>query len=241
MRANAIKQLNRSASIDVPLFALRGLAHTLLMVITIFSPSLGKAYAQRDKSDVYRQEGYTVRTAIPVYSQLIGFSYPRGFKSVHEQSSEKRYIHEWIPKGETINNWSQMITLTGSKGLSSDPYTTPEQVIAQIASGFKNACPSTFATKVISRLPVSGHDAFSAIVGCGNVNSGPSRSEIAVLVAIKGSSDYYTIQFAERSSASNIPPTLDTKFWHTKAKRLEPIKVCDIVANESWPYPSCFD
>ena len=64
MRANAVKQLNRSASIDVPLFALRGLAHTLLMVITIFSPSLGKASAQRDKFDVYRQKGYTVRTAI---------------------------------------------------------------------------------------------------------------------------------------------------------------------------------
>ncbi len=64
MRANAVKQLNRSAPIDAQSFALRGLAHTLLIVITIFSPSLGKAYAQRDKSDVYRQEGYTVRTAI---------------------------------------------------------------------------------------------------------------------------------------------------------------------------------
>ncbi|HGY5557919.1 MAG TPA: hypothetical protein ACN46T_02815 [Prochlorococcus sp.] len=225
----------------MPKLTFKHLTLPLMILVAVLLHSQRGVDAQQSGLDAYRQKGYTVNSRIPIYSQVIEFSYPRGFKSAHEHESRDNYIHEWIPEGETLSDWSRMITLTGIRGLSSDPNMTPEQLLSQIASGFKRACPSTFAAKILSRMPISGHNALSAVVGCGSVNSGPARSEIAILIAIQGSSDYYTIQLAERSAPLNRAPKLEGPSWNTKINQLKPIKLCKITANESWPYPSCMD
>jgi hypothetical protein len=62
---------------------------------------------------------------------------------------------------------------------------------------------------------------------------------VALLIAVKGFSDYYTIQWAERAAPSNEAPILDDTKWSARFRRLNPIKLCDRVPNEPAPYPSC--
>jgi len=77
------------------------------------------------------------------------------------------------------------------------------------------------------------------VIGCGSVDSGPARhSETALLIAIKGTSDYYTIQWAERGQATDKPPIDDEK-WSARLRELRPVDLCPIVAGEAAPYPSC--
>ena len=40
-----------------------------------------------------------------------------------------------------------MITVTGEKGLTSNPGASPEKLAGSIAGGFKSACPDSFAAK----------------------------------------------------------------------------------------------
>lgn len=177
----------------------------------------------------------------PVFSQLVGYTKPVNFVSAFEDANATNYIHELVPQGETVEQWSQMITLSGEKGEAVDPSVTPVNVARHMASRFQSACPATFVTRGLTELKVNGHDAFVALLGCGKVRTGTPRSEIALVIAIRGRTDVYTIQWAERSAPIEQPPTLDTDMWMARYRQLLPVRVCERVPGEPAPYPSCIN
>src|SRR5262245_3402929 len=183
----------------------------------------------------------TTMTAIsPIFSELVMFSLPRGFRTVSERSNGKHYLREAVLDGETAERWSQMITVTGAKDLASNPNASPRWLVERIAGGFQKACPESFAVVALGPLKVSGHDGFAAVVSCGSAQSASDKhAESALLIGIKGSADYYTIQWAERGPPSREPLAVDHAKWGQRFKTLSPIKICPIVPNEAAPYPSC--
>jgi hypothetical protein len=198
----------------------------------------------QDKPDIeaLRKQGYSVRMISPIFGQLVMLSLPKGFTTVFEDTSGSQYTREAVLDGETVERWSQMITVTGAKGLASNPRVTAQSFVEQIAGGFKNACPDTFSAKGLGALKIGGRDAFIALAACGTVASdGSAHSESALLVAIKGTADYYTIQWAERGPASARPMSFDEAMWKERFARLGPIKLCPIKSGEAPPYPSCVD
>ena len=183
----------------------------------------------------------TVGAVTPIYGQLVMFSYPAGFKHAHANDTGSYYIQESVLAGETVEKWSQMITVTGSKGLASNANVTPQRVIENVAAGFQRACPGSFRAVAVGTLKVSGHDAFTAFVACGAVQSGVARSESALLVAVKGTTDYYTIQWAERGARAEQAPVFDGDKWLARLKQLYPLKLCPRAPGEPEPYPSCIN
>lgn len=180
-------------------------------------------------------------TAIsPVFAELVAFSLPIEFTTTNEQADEKSYIREAVPKGETMDKWTQLITVTGAKGLAERADLTPQAFAANIAVGMRQACPETFYAKGLRETKVGDHDAFIALASCGKVNdSADKHSETALIVAIKGAEDYYTVQWAERTPSSAENLTFDEAKWDKRLKALDPIRVCAIVKGEKAPYPSC--
>jgi hypothetical protein len=192
--------------------------------------------------DQLRSVGNPPTAIMPIFSQLIAFSFPRGFKMVFEKTNPvtNHYTWEAVPDGETIDQWSQMITITGAKGLTANPNLNPQLFLARIAAGFKSACPNTFSAKGFGASKISGYEAFTALAACGTVQSnGSQRSEAAALLAVKGSDDYYTVQWAERGPATAQPIDLSDAKWQDRLKKLGPIKICARVPGEAAPYPSC--
>ena len=182
-------------------------------------------------------------TAIsPIYSQLVVFSLPSNFKTVFENSNGKNYIREAALKDETTERWSQMITVTGAKGLAHDPAITPESFAASIAGGFKSACPENFTATVLGPAKYSGQEAFAAVASCGKVAASEDKhSETALIVAVKGTDDYYTIQWAERTPSSAENLTIDAGKWKARLDNLRPIRFCPIVPGETAPFRSCMN
>lgn len=203
-----------------------------LVVVLLSLPAPGAALPDSIKSH---------RTITPVFSQLVTFEYPRGFKGAFENTTPSNYIQEHVPEGQTKDSWTQMLTLTGAKGVAANPQITPAVTLQSIASGFQRACPETFALKPLGSLKVGGHDGFAALAGCGSVKSGAPRSEVALLIAVKGTADMYTIQWAERTAASSTAPVFDEQVWKTRYQQLLPIRLCDKVPGEVLPYPSCIN
>jgi len=177
----------------------------------------------------------------PVFSQLVAMAFPEGFVPAYENTSGKNYIQEAVPRGETVDDWSQMVTLTGARDLALNPEMSPPVFMSGMANGFKGQCPATFATKALGKLAINGHAAFVALIGCGALQSGKPHSEMALVVAIKGSTDMYSIQWAERGPPTDQPPVFDEARWRLRFRQLSPIKVCDRVPDEKPPYPSCLD
>ena len=174
----------------------------------------------------------------PVFGQLVSFSMPSNFSAVFEETKGTSYTREAVPKGETVSRWTEMITVTGAKGLASSPTASPENFTRSIADGFRKACPDSFAAWG-SKKKISGFDAFIAVVGCGRVGEAADvRSETALIVAIEGIADIYTVQWAERG-APVAKADVENAKWRARLKQLGSIRLCAIIPSEKAPYPSC--
>lgn len=175
-------------------------------------------------------------TVTPIFSQLVMFTLPAGFETVFENVKDGSYIREAVLNGETVDQWSEMITITGAKDMAEADGVSPRRVMGRIAQGFEKACPQTYAAAEIGELEFGDYEALAAVVGCGDV---AGRSESAMIVTIEGDTDYYTIQWAERGPPSATPPEYDVDAWKDRLEKLGPIKLCDKVEGEAPPYPSC--
>ena len=132
------------------------------------------------------------RVISPIFGQLVTFSMPANFVVVAENSTGPNYIREAVLKGETINRWTQMITVTGAKGLVSgpnaNPKATPETFAGSIVGGFRSACPESFAAHGFGPTKFGDQDAYVAVASCGSVGT-DRHGETALIVAVKGRAD----------------------------------------------------
>jgi hypothetical protein len=190
-------------------------------------------------SVAHAQTPQSFRVISPIFGQLVTFTMPSNFAVLFENTKGGHYIREAVLKGETPERWTQMITVTGEKGLTLTPGSSPEIFAGTIAGGFKSACPDSFAAEPFGTMNFGRFEGFVAVIGCGRIDSGPTRhSETALLITLKGTTDYYTIQWAERGPESDEPPVNDER-WEARLRDLSPIDLCPIIPGEAAPYPSC--
>jgi hypothetical protein len=183
----------------------------------------------------------SVTVISPIFGQLVRFALPPAFAPVSfEKTNGPSYIREAVLKGETVQAWTQMITVTGAQGTAANPQVTPQSFAVSMAAGFKKACPDTFAVKPFGAAKFGEQDGFIAVVGCGRIETSPDKhGETALIIAVKGNADYYTIQWAERAPSSAEKPLIDDAKWKDRLSKLKPIQFCPIVPGEAMPYPSC--
>src|SRR5690606_25863734 len=220
-------------------FTRSGAAAFLALLLCVGGASNAQTLAVSVEEEPARGEG--IRTFTPVFEQIVSFVHPVEFRLVFEDVAGSDYTQQHAPQGETAHDWSQLITLSGHKGIATRQPLTPGAFAQQIATGIQRSCPQTFAARPLGNLKISGHDAFIALVGCGTVASGVPRSETLLLVTIKGAADFFSIQWAERAAAVTQPPVLDEEKWRARFRRLGPIWICNKVPGESPPFVSCVD
>lgn len=185
--------------------------------------------------------GQSIPTVAPVFGQLLVVGVPPGFRELEERSSATEYRRQFVRQGESAQEWTQMVTITGSKALAHRPGATPASLAQNIAAGFEQACPASYHGQGLDQRTVSGFDAFMAYASCGTAPSAQGRaSESVIMTVIKGRDDVYTVQWAERDAPSATPLPFTPTRWAERLSRLEPLRLCDIVPGEAAPYPSCW-
>jgi len=93
-------------------FPIRGLA-LLLMFFLVFA-----AHGQDNTENIY-------------------FDLPPGFEKGFEESDDAFFIQEWVPKGESVDDWSEMLTLT----IQNMPNIDPVEFFNHMADGWEESCP----------------------------------------------------------------------------------------------------
>jgi hypothetical protein len=180
----------------------------------------------------------SITAVTPIFGQLVALTYPSQFRMVNQETKGQSYLQESVKTGETVDQWSEMITLTGRQGAASLPQASAKAFVLNMFKGFQTACPATFSILELGPRSVDGRESFAAIGSCGSVSTAEeaskhaAHSETALIVGIKGSADIYTIQWAERGQPSSSPLTPDPGIWSDRFKQLEPIRVCERGANE---------
>ena len=188
------------------------------------------------------QPGKPTSAITPIFSEIVMSPCPDGFHPAYQNTNGGHYILEMVLKGETVDQWTQMVTVTGVQGSVDNQNATARSRLDLNANVFRHACPDTFAAKPLGSTTVSGHEAYLAWISCGSTTrGGRAHSESGLIVSIKGTQDYYTIQWAEIGPASSQPLTFDEAKWGNRLEKMKPMKVCPIVPGEPGPYPSCLN
>src|SRR4029077_5977293 len=69
-------------------------------------------------------QGGAQRETTPVFHRLVAFSLPAPFKVSFERTTGNIYVREHVPEGESVDEWSRLITLSGVQGMAYSPEAT---------------------------------------------------------------------------------------------------------------------
>jgi len=191
-------------------------------------------------ADAPATAGGAQRVVAPVFHRLVAFTLPAPFKMSFERTTGNIYVREHVPAGETVDEWTRMISLGGVQGLSYNADATLQAYLQALARGFQRHCPETYVALDLGPQPLVKEPSFASVVSCGRVSSGgKAHSETSVMLAVKGPDDFYVLQWAERGRDSSHPLALDSRYWSARLAELAPLQLCPIVPGEGPPYASC--
>lgn len=185
------------------------------------------------------QDAMTMTT--PVFGQIVTYRLPPGFEPAFEDTKGTFYIQEAVPAGESVEDWSQMITMTGFNDAGGQA--TMDEAAQLLAAYYQQACKTTFTGTSFGPTEINGLSGLVVFLGCGTVaptKAGEeAHSETAVIVFVKSPFGYITVQWAERLAPQDTAPVYDIETWKPRLAELLPIRLCDVVEGELPPYPSC--
>lgn len=169
-------------------------------------------------------------TASPVPSQSflqaenLLFAPPPDFKVGYQSNHDNRLLTEYVPAGETVDDWTQMLTVQIFRRATIDS----ASFLQDVGKRFMDACPGTTA-KGIFTGDTNGYVVSMLLLKCPN-NPGTGKPETTAFRIIKGNDALYSVQRAWRSVPSD--QDLDA-VMHILAK----VTVCD-TRSADHPCPS---
>jgi hypothetical protein len=152
------------------------------------------------------------------------FAPPPDFKVGYESNHDNRLMTEYVPAGQTVDDWTQMLTVQIFRGATVDSAT----FLQGVGKRYMDACPGTTA-KGIFTGNTNGYVVSMLQLNCPN-NPGTGKPETTAFRIIKGNDALYSVQRAFRSEPSSME--LD-EVMHFLAK----VTVCDTRSGDH-PCPS---
>ena len=151
----------------------------LFILFTIFF-SAGIAYSENEFEGIY-------------------LDIPSDFEKGFEEKRESFSIEEWIPSGESVSNWTRMITLT----IQTLPNLDPLEFFNHMADGWAKSCPE-YGGMLLHEGSENNYPIAIWFLKCPeNPNTG--KPEFTYVKGISGNDYFYTVQlaFANRTDEIN--------------------------------------
>jgi hypothetical protein len=142
----------------------------------------------------------------------------RDFKIGFQSNHDNRLMTEWVPAAETVEDWTQMLTVQIYRGAKVDAAT----FLQGVGKRYMDACPGTSA-KGIYTGQVNGYVVSMLLLKCPK-NPGTGKPGTTAFRVIKGKDALYSVQRAWRAVLSD--QDVDD-VMHTLAK----VTVCDTRRN----------
>lgn len=140
---------------------------------------------------------------------------PKGYKVGHQQKVERGVITELVPEGQTVQNWTEMVTVQIFFRLG---HVTPAQYRTRIENLWSGACPgSSFST--VSEGLENGYPALVWRLDC-PTNKQTGKPEITWMKFVQGRDSFYIVQKAFKYA----PPQNEISRW---TGYLATVRVCD--------------
>ena len=139
---------------------------------------------------------------------------PDGYKRDFEQKTKDALISEMVPVGQSVSNWTEMVTVQVFYTLK----TTPQQFKAQMDKERAAACPGS-ETQPVTQGDENGYPSMVWLQNC-PLNKATGKPEITWFKAIAGNDSFYVVQVAFKAWPSK---ELIAQWMHY----LKDVRVCD--------------
>lgn len=135
---------------------------------------------------------------LPAAAQFVGenllVSMPQGFKLGYQASRNGLDLQEWVPDGETVQDWTEMVTVQIFRGRGD---LDPAQALGGIQKGWLQACPGSQPAPV-GTGQVDGYPAAGMVLRCPRTAQA-GQPESTAFRAIRGRDSFYVVQRAVRA------------------------------------------
>jgi hypothetical protein len=140
---------------------------------------------------------------------------PGGFKVGMNESRKGLIMQEWVPAGETVQNWTEMVTVQIFLNRAD---IDPTQFLGLMEKQWAGACKgSTASPPTVGK--VNGYAAAMSLLRC-PLLAQTGKPETTMFRAIKGNDSFYLVQRAVRA----VP---DEARLQQMRRYLETVSLCD--------------
>jgi hypothetical protein len=133
-----------------------------------------------------------IDATVKVYSQIVTFKVPKGWKGGSRSDSGGAFRLELIPAGEKVESWTSMLTVSGYRGLAAQ--FTAQKAYEIEAESVVKACPNDAVNQIVRQPKVNEYESVYALIGCKKHPAIPNRNEIGFYTFIRGAADVYMIK-----------------------------------------------
>jgi hypothetical protein len=123
---------------------------------------------------------------------------PDRFVSAYDAAQDGHELHEFIPRGETVDDWSRMVTIEIVHGAHNIDLVAFAQ---NVARGWENACPGSS----VGGVGTGGANGYPYVLWryvC-PVNPATGKPETMWMKAISGADAAYVVQYAYRATLTD--------------------------------------
>ena len=152
---------------------------------------------------------------------------PPGYKIGFQDKKGELQQTEWVPVDQTVDNWTEMLTVQVFYGLKA----TPEQFMRTLEQRWRGACPGAGAAQPIASAAENGYATLVWLLECPQ-NPGTGLPELTWFKGVQGNDSFYVVQKAFKFN----PSKEQIGRWMSYLKA---VRVCDSrIADRACPQTS---
>lgn len=175
---------------------------------------------------------------MPLFKRVFDFRTQDRFVAQPLQRNEREVLLEFLPRGETFDTWTRLITVRGFRGLGASPMTT-RQIATQLFD--PKGCAKSGNLFVGPEEQISGLLRRTIVViSCGhspgNIYPGEKMGggEQDFIYLFRDEAHLYSLQYAMRGSGFDTPPIDPARAGSILSEQFGPVLLC-VDANQ----PGC--
>ncbi len=140
---------------------------------------------------------------------------PAGYHVGFRNKSDDGLITEWVPAGETVENWTEMVTVQVFYHLK----VSPEAFMSNLEARWQRSCPGADKAMPIANTVENGYPMLVWLLSCPQ-NPASGKVEITWFKAMQGNDSFYVVQKAFKFAPSKQQVTRWVGY-------LKAVHVCD--------------
>ncbi len=140
---------------------------------------------------------------------------PAGYHVGFRNKSDDGLITEWVPAGETVENWTEMVTVQVFYHLK----VSPEAFMSNLEARWQRGCPGADRAMPILNAVENGYPTLVWLLSCPQ-NPASGKVEITWFKAMQGNDSFYVVQKAFKFAPSKQQVTRWVGY-------LKAVHVCD--------------